>query len=73
MDSLDLHNVRHDEVARQLENFIYPHLAKGTNEVTIITGNSNEMKDIVRGVLKDYGMTPKEVWGNNGALSVALK
>lgn len=73
MDSLDLHNVRHDEVARKLENFIYPHLQRGTSEVTIITGNSSEMKDIVRNVLKDYDMTAEEVWGNNGALTVALK
>ena len=73
MDSLDLHNTRHDEVPLKMEHFIYPHLQRGTKEVTIITGNSTEMKRVVGNVLNDYGMTYKEVWGNNGALSVSLK
>jgi hypothetical protein len=73
MDSLDLHNTRYDEVGLKWEHFVYPHLQRGTTEVTVITGNSKGMKDALSKVLEDYGMTYNPVWGNNGAVTVKLK
>ena len=72
MDELDLHGTRHEEVSRLLENFLYPHIQKGTSEVKIITGKSPEMKQIVHDTLKLYGMTAIEEWVNFGCLIVKM-
>lgn len=46
---LDLHGIRHEEVDRLVENFVFKHQ---TNfPLTIITGLSSKMKDLVIGVL----------------------
>ena len=55
MNKLDLHGIRHHEVPRKVDVFLGEHLKKGTNEVTIITGHSDNMKKIVDEVLVDYG------------------
>lgn len=50
MEKLDLHGVRHeqvDEIVRSFLNFI-------DLPCQIITGNSPKMKNIVRGVVKEY-------------------
>ena len=72
MNQLDLHGKRHDEVPRIFENFIYEHMEKGTHEIEIITGNSLEMKTIIKDIAKEYGMVATEVWGNNGTLLIKL-
>ena len=50
--TLDLHGIRHSEVERLVENFIL----LNNLPLTIITGNSNIMRDIVIGKCKqlDY-------------------
>ena len=47
---LDLHGIRHDDVERLVENFVL------LNEppLTIITGNSDKMRDIVLASLNKY-------------------
>ena len=73
MPKIDLHGMRHEEVARTLENFLYEHMQKGTTEIEVVTGNSTEMKGIVKEVLSDYDMTCEEKFGNFGTLIVNMK
>ena len=48
MNQLDLHRIRHEEVDRMVENFIF------LNElpIEIITGNSTKMQELVIDVLE---------------------
>jgi hypothetical protein len=48
MNRLDLHRVRHEEVDRMVENFVF------LNElpIEIITGNSDKMQELVINVLE---------------------
>ena len=50
MKTLDLHNVRHKDVIRQVEDF----LAWEELPAKIITGNSDKMKQLVISVVKRY-------------------
>jgi hypothetical protein len=47
---LDLHGVRHREVDRLVENFVFNHQANFP--LAIITGHSPKMKNIVKEVLE---------------------
>jgi hypothetical protein len=49
MSYLDLHGVRHDEVDRQVENFVL--LNQQRLPLKIICGNSHKMKEIVKETL----------------------
>lgn len=72
MNKLDLHGVKHNEVSRKLDIFLGEHLTKGSNEVTIITGHSDQMKKIVDNVLVDYGLTSEYGFLNKAQLIVKL-
>ena len=50
MNTLDLHNIRHKDVVRYVEDF----LSWEELPVRIITGNSDKMKKLVIGVIKRY-------------------
>ena len=50
METLDLHNVRHKDVIRHVEDF----LSWNELPVKIVTGNSDKMKELVIGVIKRY-------------------
>lgn len=50
---LDLHNIRHSEVSSKIDQFISKYYER--NELIIITGNSEDMKDLVIGYIKEYG------------------
>lgn len=52
MQKLDLHGVPHAKVANMVEDFILIY----ETPIGIITGNSNEMQNIVKGVLKKHLM-----------------
>ena len=69
--SIDLHGVRHADVPRTLDPFLYGGLVAGYSQLTIVTGNSETMKDVVRAVLSDYGLIATEGW-NSGELRVNL-
>ena len=47
-------------------------MMKGSNEVRIVTGNSDKMKKVVSGVLNDYGLTSELSPLNNGILIIKL-
>ena len=69
---LDLHNVRHQDVQTKLDKFLGEHMMKGTNEIRIVTGNSDNMKNVVDDVLNDYGLTSQPSPLNNGILIIKL-
>ena len=51
METLDLHNKRHSEVQRLVEDF----LIFNEPPVKIVTGNSDKMKQLVIDVVKKFG------------------
>ena len=51
--SIDLHGVRHEAARQTVIHFIEDNWDTD-NELEIITGNSEAMKDIVRKVAKEY-------------------
>ena len=72
MKTLDLHGVKHADVARLMDQFIWEQMNKKTKEIEIITGISQTMKDVVIKNLKDYEFTYNEAWNNPGKLIVSL-
>ena len=56
---LDLHGIKHENVDRIVENFVL----LNKPPLTIITGNSHKMKDIVEDVLKRHSVKFEE-WSN---------
>ena len=69
---IDLHGVKHNDVPRMLDSFIWKQMQKQTNNVQIITGNSERMKQIVIECLKEYNLNCTNSLINNGTLSVDL-
>jgi len=55
MKKLDLHRTRHDDAKRKVIRFVEDGWGS-KEEVEIITGNSQRMKDIVIDVLTEYGL-----------------
>ncbi len=72
MKTLDLHGVKHAEVAKLMDQFIWEQMNNKYKEIEIITGISQAMKDIVITNLKDYEMTYEEAWNNPGKIIVSL-
>jgi len=72
MYELDLHGVKHADVYSEVDRFIYKQQQRQAKEVTIQTGNSERMKQLVNECLADYGMKGKESMLNNGVLIVTL-
>ena len=65
--------VRHQLKYPEVDKFIGEHLLKGTNEVSIVTGHSDEMKNIVNKTLGDYGLYSETNFIRETVLSVRLK
>lgn len=72
MKTLDLHGVKHAEVPKLLDQFLWEQIQKNRREVEIITGMSNTMLEVVIKNLKDYDFTYNEAWNNPGKLIVKL-
>lgn len=72
MRTLDLHGVKHADIARLMDQFIWEQMNKKSREIEIITGISQTMKDVVIKNLKDYEFTYNEAWNNPGKLIVSL-
>lgn len=70
METLDLHNKRHREVERLVEDFLNWY----DLPVKIVTGNSNKMKQLVIDVVKRYKLyCHYENLRNSGCLIVTEK
>ena len=72
MNTLDLHGVRHADVPKLLDQFLWEQIQKKRREVEIITGMSHTILEVVIKNLKDYDFTYNEAWNNTGKLIVKL-
>ena len=72
MRTLDLHGVKHADVPKLMDQFIWEQMNKKSREVEIITGISQAMKQVVIKNLKDYDFTYNEAWNNPDKLIVSL-
>jgi len=68
MINYDCHGKTHTEVIDELENWLCIHYADAPFE--IITGNSNEMKEIVMAQLDELGFQYGVPANNNGMIKV---
>lgn len=64
---LDLHGVKHEDVTRTVDEFIWTCMQSGISQGTIITGNSHPMKQIVIACLAEHGLTANGFFYNIGA------
>lgn len=69
---LDLHGVKHENVQRQIDVFIWENMQKKVSQIKIVTGNSAPMKSIVSECLVEYGLSPREELLNSGTLIIDL-
>ena len=65
MTEIDLHGFKHDEVEDKLANLLILHYNMGNFPIRLITGKSDKMKQIVRGVVKEHGFTEDDFWNDN--------
>ena len=72
MKTLDLHGVKHSEVPRLVDQFLWEQINKKSREVEIITGLSTVMREIVINNLKDYDFTYNDEFKNPGKIIVKL-
>ena len=71
-NKLDLHGLRHHEVARKVDKFIGDHIMKGTREINIVVGHSDRMKEIVDETLNDYNLKSEYTFFSKTTLLVKL-
>jgi DNA-nicking Smr family endonuclease len=72
MKTLDLHGIKHSEVQRVVDVFLWDNIQKKEKEVEIITGISEQMKVIVKDCMKDYNMECNDDLLNFGKIIVKL-
>lgn len=66
MEIIDLHGVKHREVYTRLSK----HCINYDGNFIIITGNSNQMKKIVKAVINSFGLKTRESINNPGRIIV---
>ena len=62
--TLDLHGVKHQDVKPILDKFIWNSMKKNLSHIIIITGNSEDMKSIVKETAIEYGFEAKSILSN---------
>ena len=70
--TLDLHGIKHVEVSKLVDQFIWENMKSKSQEVEIITGISDQMKLIVINTINDYGFSYIGEFNNPGKLIVKL-
>lgn len=70
---LDLHGIKHEHVYQIVDQFVGQHVLIKTREISIITGHSLKMKELVENVAQDYNIKIQEEWMNPGKLILNLK
>lgn len=73
MNSLDLHGVKHSDVIKVVDDFLWENMNNNSKEVEIITGLSEQMKRIVYDICDEYKMKYQEVYLNKGKLIIIVK
>jgi len=69
---IDLHGVKHEDVTRKVDMFVWECMQNNISQGTIITGNSTVMKEIVTKCLKEHGLSPHTFYTNGGKLTFDL-
>lgn len=69
---LDLHGVKHEDVKRELDVFLWGSMQKNLGQVEVVTGHSFRMKEIVLETCKEYGFEVKEGVLNKGHLLINI-
>ncbi|TXG80789.1 MAG: hypothetical protein E6R13_07475 [Spirochaetes bacterium] len=65
---IDLHGVKHEDVVRRVDIFIWECMQNNVNQGSIITGNSTVMKEIVTKCLREHGLNPHGFFNNGGKI-----
>lgn len=69
---LDLHGVKHEDVVRQVDKFIWECMQSGISQATIVTGNSDPMKHIVNQCLNEHGLHAHPFFNMGGSITFDL-
>lgn len=69
---LDLHGVKHENVTRVVDEFIWECMQSGIPQATIITGNSDTMKHIVNQCLNEHGLCAHPYFNVGGSITFDL-
>jgi len=72
MSSLDLHGIKHSEVQKLMDSFLFENMKSKQTKVEIITGLSDQMKNVVKKVLEDYDFEFEEDFSNKGKINVKI-
>lgn len=69
---LDLHGVKHEDVTRTVDEFIWTCMQSGISQATIVTGNSDPMKNIVNACLNEHGLHAHPFFNMGGSITFDL-
>jgi DNA-nicking Smr family endonuclease len=70
--TLDLHTIKHEDVTRKVDDFLWKAMQNGETSVKIITGNSTIMRDIVTQCLQEHGLSPSPYFNQFSVIFVDL-
>lgn len=69
---IDLHGIKHEDVERKLDVFFWESMQRNIQQVEVVTGMSDRMKNIVTDTCKLYGFKSNEKYFNPGSLIIDL-
>jgi len=69
---LDLHGTFYRDVSKKVHSFIGKCILDKAQEVEIITGNSDRMKELVKQVLSEYNLKSESPIYNKGTLIINM-
>lgn len=72
METLDLHGIKHSEVSRVLDEFIWEGMKKKESTIEVITGKSEQMKRIVTDLTQEYNLACYQDFKNEGKIIIKL-
>ena len=73
MLKIDLHGFTHTKVKDILPEWLITNYNNGIDDFEIITGNSDQMKQIVKSICSENGFRAEDNWnGNSGSLIVTI-
>ena len=73
MLKIDLHGFTYSKVKDILPNWLINNYNQGVDDFEIITGNSEQMKKIVKNICSENGFRAEDNWnGNSGSLLVSI-
>ena len=73
MLKIDLHGFTYAKVIDILPNWLITNYNNGVDDFEIVTGNSEQMKNLVKNICLKNGFRAENNWnGNSGSLIVAI-